>query len=84
MQVVWCAEPFVSIYYSSQFAPLVVFFLIFLAVVRNTKLHHFVRFNAMQVALCVQGRCLLVCAMHNCQLQNCLAHEACCRFPVEC
>ena len=43
------AGPFVGIYYSSQFAPLVVFFLLFLSVVKNTKLHHFVRFNAMQV-----------------------------------
>ena len=40
--------PFVDIYYSSQFAPLVVFFLLFLAVVKNTKLPHFVRFNCMQ------------------------------------
>jgi len=38
----------VDIYYSSQFAPLVVFFLLFLAVVKNTKLPHFVRFNCMQ------------------------------------
>lgn len=45
------AGPFVGIYYSSQFAPLVVFFLLFLSVVKNTKLHHFVRFNAMQVCL---------------------------------
>ncbi len=37
-----------DIYYSSQFAPLVVFFLLFLAVVKNTKLPHFVRFNCMQ------------------------------------
>ena len=56
---VWCADffvvyatgPFVGIYYSSQFAPLVVFFLLFLSVVKNTKLHHFVRFNAMQVSM---------------------------------
>jgi len=40
--------PFVGMYYSTQFAPLIVFFLVFLAIVRNTKLHHFVRFNAMQ------------------------------------
>lgn len=40
-----------GIYYSSQFAPLIVFFLLFLSVVKNTKLHHFVRFNAMQVSL---------------------------------
>ena len=48
-QTVSFAGPFVGIYYSSQFAPLVVFFLLFLSVVKNTKLHHFVRFNAMQV-----------------------------------
>lgn len=36
------------IYYSSQFAPLVIFFLLFLAVVKNTKIPHFVRFNCMQ------------------------------------
>jgi Chloroplast import apparatus Tic20-like len=39
----------VRIYYSSQFAPLVIFFLLFLAVVKNTKVPHFVRFNCMQV-----------------------------------
>lgn len=39
----------VRIYYSSQFAPLIVFFLLFLAVVKNTKIPHFVRFNCMQV-----------------------------------
>ena len=43
------AGPFVRIYYSSQFAPLVIFFLLFLAVVKNTKVPHFVRFNCMQV-----------------------------------
>lgn len=48
---VFFAGPFVGIYYSSQFAPLVVFFLLFLSVVKNTKLHHFVRFNAMQVRM---------------------------------
>ncbi|KAK9842566.1 hypothetical protein WJX81_006375 [Elliptochloris bilobata] len=40
--------PLVPIYYSSQFAPLIVFFLLFLAIVKNNKLHHFVRFNCMQ------------------------------------
>lgn len=43
--------PFVGIYYSSQFAPLVVFFLMFLAVVKNNKLSHFVRFNCMQAIM---------------------------------
>ena len=37
-----------KLYYSSQFAPLVVFFLLFLSVVKNNKLPHFVRFNCMQ------------------------------------
>lgn len=41
--------PFVGIYYCSQFAPLVIFFLMFLAIVKNEKLAHFVRFNCMQV-----------------------------------
>lgn len=41
--------PTVKVYYSSQFAPLVIFFLVFLTIVKNTKLHHFVRFNCMQV-----------------------------------
>ena len=36
------------VYYCSQFAPLVIFFLLFLAVVKNTKIPHFVRFNCMQ------------------------------------
>ena len=40
--------PFVKTYYSSQFAPLVIFFLMYLAIVRNNKLHHFVRFHCMQ------------------------------------
>ncbi|KAK9818263.1 hypothetical protein WJX72_009724 [[Myrmecia] bisecta] len=40
--------PTVGIYYSSQFTPLIVFFLLFLSIVKNTKLPHFVRFNCMQ------------------------------------
>jgi len=43
--------PFIKYYYSSQFAPLVVFFLLYLAVVRNPRLHHFVRFHAMQATM---------------------------------
>ena len=37
------------IYFGSQFAPLIIFFVMFLSIVKNTKLHHFVRFNCMQV-----------------------------------
>lgn len=44
-----CAGPLAPLYYSGQFVPLIVFFLLFLAIVKNNKLHHFVRFNCMQV-----------------------------------
>ena len=43
--------PFVNIYYANEFAPMLIFFLIFLCVVKNTRISHFVRFNAMQVNL---------------------------------
>ena len=46
------AGPLAPLYYSGQFVPLIVFFLLFLAIVKNTKLHHFVRFNCMQVSTC--------------------------------
>lgn len=45
-----CAGPFINVYYSSQFAPLIIFFLLYLSVVKNNKLHHFVRYNCMQVS----------------------------------
>ena len=38
-------------YYSNSFTPFFVFFALFLAVVRNEKLPHFLRFNAMQSIL---------------------------------
>lgn len=40
--------PLAPLYYSGQFVPLIVFFLLFLAIVKNNKLHHFVRFHCMQ------------------------------------
>jgi uncharacterized membrane protein len=43
--------PMLQAYYSSQFTPFLVFFALFLAVVRNEKLPHFLRFNAMQSIL---------------------------------
>lgn len=46
------AGPLAPLYYSGQFVPLIVFFLLFLAIVKNNKLHHFVRFNCMQVSTC--------------------------------
>ena len=55
------AEPFVSLYFQSQWTPLVLFFLMYLYVIRNNKLHHFMRFYCMQVwlglalsAICLQ------------------------------
>jgi len=43
--------PFVSIYYVNTFMPLIIFFLCFLAIVKNTKISHFVRFNTMQAIM---------------------------------
>ena len=43
--------PLAKVYFSSQFAPLIIFFVLFLAVVKNKKLHHFVRFNCMQAIM---------------------------------
>lgn len=57
------AGPLALIYFGSQFAPLIIFFVMFLSIVKNNKLHHFVRFNCMQArplaaALCCPLRCL--------------------------
>ncbi|KAI3436597.1 hypothetical protein D9Q98_006014 [Chlorella vulgaris] len=43
--------PLASVYFGSQFAPLIIFFVMFLSIVKNTKLHHFVRFNCMQAIM---------------------------------
>ncbi|PSC72911.1 chloroplast envelope translocase family [Micractinium conductrix] len=43
--------PLAKIYFGSQFAPLIIFFVMFLSIVKNTKLHHFVRFNCMQAIM---------------------------------
>jgi hypothetical protein len=42
--------PLAKIYFSSQFAPLIIFFVMFLSIVKNKNLHHFVRFNCMQAS----------------------------------
>ena len=44
-------SPLLQIFYSNSFIPFVTFFTLFLAVVRNTKLEHFVRYNTMQAIL---------------------------------
>ena len=45
-----CAGPLSKLYFGSQFAPLIIFFVMFLSIVKNNKLHHFVRFNCMQAS----------------------------------
>ena len=44
-------SPLLQIFYSNSFIPFVTFFTLFLAVVRNTKLNHFLRYNTMQAIL---------------------------------
>lgn len=44
-------EPLLEAYYSSWFTPFLVFFGMFLLIVRNKNLPHFVRFNTMQSIL---------------------------------
>ncbi|PSB01895.1 Tic20 family protein [Merismopedia glauca] len=43
--------PLIRIYTGVPFAGLIIFFLLFLAVVRNPKISHFIRFNTMQAIL---------------------------------
>jgi uncharacterized membrane protein len=43
--------PLAKVYFSSQFAPLIIFFVMFLSIVKNKRLHHFVRFNCMQAIM---------------------------------
>lgn len=44
-------QPLLAIYYGVQFASLIIFFVLFLAVVRNERIAHFIRFNVMQAIL---------------------------------
>jgi hypothetical protein len=44
-------QPLLAIYTSVPFAGLIIFFVLFLAVVRNPKIAHFIRFNTMQALL---------------------------------
>jgi hypothetical protein len=43
--------PFIQIYSTVPFAGLIIFFVLFLAVVRNLNIAHFIRFNTMQALL---------------------------------
>lgn len=44
-------QPFIQLYYGFPFAGIIVFFALFIGVVRNERINHFVRFNAMQAIL---------------------------------
>ena len=43
--------PLLRIYYGVRYAGMIIFFALFLLVVRNEKINHFIRFNAMQAIL---------------------------------
>lgn len=47
----YLGKPLMPYYFLSQWTPLVLFFLMYLYVIRNTKLHHFMRFNCMQAIM---------------------------------
>lgn len=53
-------EPIITFYFSSAFTPLIIFFVIFIVIVRNVRLHHFVRFHAMQ-AVMIDIVTMLIC-----------------------
>lgn len=44
-------QPLLSAYYGIPFAGLIIFFALYLGVVRNENISHFIRFNAMQAIL---------------------------------
>ena len=44
-------QPLIKLYYGFPFAGIIIFFALFLGVVRNERIKHFVRFNAMQAIL---------------------------------
>jgi uncharacterized membrane protein len=44
-------QPLLSVYYGIPFLPLIVFFALYMLVVRNENIAHFIRFNAMQSIL---------------------------------
>jgi len=54
-------SPLLQIFYSNSFIPFVTFFTLFLAVVRNVKLNHFLRYNTMQAILL--DICVMLCGL---------------------
>ncbi|MGK7952635.1 MAG: Tic20 family protein [Xenococcaceae cyanobacterium] len=54
-------QPLLQLYYGFPFGGLIIFFALFFAVVRNERIKHFVRFNAMQAILI--GILLSLCSL---------------------
>ena len=69
-------------YYSNSFTPFFVFFALFLAVVRNEKLPHFLRFNAMQSILL--DICIMLGARRHRRCDAPVQGCAACPAPAPC
>ena len=54
-------QPIIAFYYQFPFAPFIVFLVLFMGVVRNPNISHFIRFNAMQAIL--MGILLALCGI---------------------
>lgn len=54
-------QPLINFYYGFPFAGFIIFLLLFMAVVRNERISHFIRFNAMQSILI--GIILILCQL---------------------
>lgn len=49
--IYWPLQPLLGLYYGMPLAGIVIFFVLYLAVVRNERISHFIRFNTMQAIL---------------------------------
>lgn len=49
--IYWPLQPLLALYYGMPLAGIVIFFVLYLAVVRNERIPHFIRFNTMQAIL---------------------------------
>ena len=52
-------QPIIALYYQLPFGSFIIFLILFMGVVRNTNISHFIRFNAMQAIL--MGILLALC-----------------------
>ena len=62
-------SPVLQVFYSNSFIPFITFFCLFLAVVRNTKLNHFLRYNTMQAILL--DICVMLSLISSCSTSPC-------------